>query len=310
MSEANSTPRRVFVVGCPRSGTTFVQSRLASHPRLSTFPETKMLIELVGLRRLRTRPATPRTAAEQTIDCLRVLARRLGFSRSVRASYVEQLRGIGEHIDSPEFRDWRFPSTRRLRTLIDYAIGRFDELARRENTHGWIEKTPLHVFYTREIDAYVSGAEVFFVARDGRATVASIRQAVERGYPFWAEDFPSVEVCAEVWNASLAYTKAALDQPRHHLLNYHDFAKQPETETKRAWDLIGLSSETIPGEPRDSTATAVMPNEAWKAQVGKKSRDYGLEKFREMFSPAEQARIESLLVDGGSLASLGIDHHL
>ena len=31
---------RVFIVGVPRSGTTLIQSLLASHPQIETFPES------------------------------------------------------------------------------------------------------------------------------------------------------------------------------------------------------------------------------------------------------------------------------
>ncbi|MEL7003491.1 MAG: sulfotransferase, partial [Bacteroidota bacterium] len=32
--------KRVFLVGCPRSGTTLLQSRLATHPCVESFPES------------------------------------------------------------------------------------------------------------------------------------------------------------------------------------------------------------------------------------------------------------------------------
>ena len=31
---------RIFIVGCPRSGTTLLQSLLAAHPQIHSFPET------------------------------------------------------------------------------------------------------------------------------------------------------------------------------------------------------------------------------------------------------------------------------
>ncbi|NJL67494.1 MAG: sulfotransferase [Microcoleus sp. SM1_3_4] len=33
--------KRIFLVGCPRSGTTILQSLLASHPEIISFPESK-----------------------------------------------------------------------------------------------------------------------------------------------------------------------------------------------------------------------------------------------------------------------------
>ena len=33
--------KRIFLVGAPRSGTTILQSLLAAHPKITSFPETK-----------------------------------------------------------------------------------------------------------------------------------------------------------------------------------------------------------------------------------------------------------------------------
>ncbi|HUR06227.1 MAG TPA: sulfotransferase, partial [Nonomuraea sp.] len=36
--------RPIFVVGCPRSGTTMLQLMLHSHPRIAVAPETRFLV--------------------------------------------------------------------------------------------------------------------------------------------------------------------------------------------------------------------------------------------------------------------------
>jgi hypothetical protein len=35
---------RLFLVGCPRSGTTLLQSLLAAHPQIASFPESHFLL--------------------------------------------------------------------------------------------------------------------------------------------------------------------------------------------------------------------------------------------------------------------------
>ena len=40
--------KRVFIVGCPRSGTTLVQALLARYPGLHSFPETRFFEALLG----------------------------------------------------------------------------------------------------------------------------------------------------------------------------------------------------------------------------------------------------------------------
>src|SRR5882762_5158168 len=40
--------KRVFIVGCPRSGTTLVQALLARYPGVHSFPETRFFEALLG----------------------------------------------------------------------------------------------------------------------------------------------------------------------------------------------------------------------------------------------------------------------
>ena len=46
---------RIFVVGCPRSGTTLLQSLIAVHPDVASFPESKFFVRLVYPQSYRTK---------------------------------------------------------------------------------------------------------------------------------------------------------------------------------------------------------------------------------------------------------------
>jgi len=86
-------PRRVFIVGCPRSGTTFLQNSLAAHPAVLSLPETTYFDRILnnagrwiagddsapaprpfGFARGRTHRCAP--------GALRELAEQLGVARS------------------------------------------------------------------------------------------------------------------------------------------------------------------------------------------------------------------------------------
>ena len=43
--------QRIFLVGCPRSGTTLLQSLLAAHPDITSFPESHFFRHLIDNRR-------------------------------------------------------------------------------------------------------------------------------------------------------------------------------------------------------------------------------------------------------------------
>ncbi|HEV2472658.1 MAG TPA: sulfotransferase, partial [Chthonomonadales bacterium] len=87
---------RVFLVGCVRSGTTLLQSLLAAHSEIASFPETDFFRYLVGQSRERwegMRPAKWKTRAK---SCIRSAMIRAGVGRSqARRAMEAYLKEIG-----------------------------------------------------------------------------------------------------------------------------------------------------------------------------------------------------------------------
>ncbi|MEM9163612.1 MAG: sulfotransferase, partial [Cyanobacteria bacterium P01_F01_bin.4] len=54
-SDSKKQIGKFFVVGCSRSGTTLLQSLLASHPEIISFPESKFFVDLVWMPEERSR---------------------------------------------------------------------------------------------------------------------------------------------------------------------------------------------------------------------------------------------------------------
>lgn len=50
--DRNSTYKIAFLVGCPRSGTTLLQSMISSHPKVVSFPETHFFCETLPINPL------------------------------------------------------------------------------------------------------------------------------------------------------------------------------------------------------------------------------------------------------------------
>jgi Sulfotransferase family len=54
LNRGNEVKTRAFLVGCPRSGATLLQSMLFAHPEIYTFPESSFFFPLFGVRDLLT----------------------------------------------------------------------------------------------------------------------------------------------------------------------------------------------------------------------------------------------------------------
>jgi hypothetical protein len=143
----------VFVVGCPRSGTTWVQRLLATHPCIRTGQESDLFDSYVGPQ-------------------LRIWEQELGTDSSGRGGV-----GLACYLTDAEFR----------RILRGYLL---QLLARMVGDLGpgelFVEKTPSHVLYVGEIHALLPKARFVHVLRDARDTAASLLSASRGWGRTWA----------------------------------------------------------------------------------------------------------------------------
>jgi hypothetical protein len=143
----------LFVMGCPRSGTTWVQRLLATHPRIRTGQESDVFDLYIGPQ-------------------LRAWEHELDPESSGRGGV-----GLGCYFTAAEFRD---VLKGYLLKLIEPMVGGLapDEL--------FLEKTPGHVLYVPEIHALLPAARFVHVLRDARDTVASLLGASRSWGRAWA----------------------------------------------------------------------------------------------------------------------------
>jgi hypothetical protein len=143
----------VFVVGCPRSGTTWVQRLLASHPCVRTGQESDVFDEYIG-------------------PLLRTWERELHHDTSGRGGV-----GLACYFTDTEFR----------RVLKGYLLQLLEPMVGAlKPGELFVEKTPSHVLFAREIHALLPQARFVHVVRDARDTVASLLDASRGWGRAWA----------------------------------------------------------------------------------------------------------------------------
>lgn len=298
---------RGFVVGCPRSGTTLVQSRLAVHPAIYSFPETQLFPRLIGTSKLLSGQTKYRNTRDKLLDYLRRITIAFGYVVGNPAHQNSKMQAIGEHINSDEFSSWIYPKTRHLGRLVDYAISKFDTSATNEGCQCWIEKSPTHLRYLPFINRHVTEARVIHVVRDGRATVASIWEASQNDYPYWRKNFPSIDACISTWNSDYERTMSYSGKAGHLLLNYHDFCTMPDVFAQQAREFLGVNDTSLNSMHCQTKANegVILDYEVWKESVKGPVSDYGLKKFNSLFSGSEKRQIEEGLRGAGVVPSFG-----
>jgi len=272
MGSSDTAFRRILVVGCSRSGTTLLQSLLASHSRIHTFPETGVFLKAFGMR--------------GTVLPWVHLGLTAGKERNALARLLDSQSGAPGEL--PPLPPRRYSLSR---SLADVA-GFLDALAEAYGKHAWVEKTPRHVFHARRIQRAVPGALCIHMVRKGEDVVASI---VDRGkrYPerFPRQSDPSYGI--RQWNQSMRATEGAMKGPGHAVVFYERLVAAVEPTLRTLCGLVGLDFEARMLTPADR-ASFTSADEEWKSQVNAPV-EMASSKFEKLFDEVTRARITDRL---------------
>lgn len=141
----------VFVVGCPRSGTTLLYHMLLSSGDFALFPLESRTFDILGQRFPNL--LSPKRRAR--------LVEYFVHSKNFDAAGVE--RSVLESRTRSE-----------CRNIADFLRIVMEEMCRKQGVSRWAEKTPYHVLYISEIKRLIPDALIVHIIRDGRDTALSM----------------------------------------------------------------------------------------------------------------------------------------
>lgn len=231
--------KRIFVVGCARSGTTLLQRLLAETEGIKTFPETHFFCHLpdrdfAGLMYL-----SPRRRRQIRDELLRA---NLG---SIAAALDRAIPLFG-------------PFVRRF-------VGSLDREARRGGCDTWIEKTPSHLRRISVIARHVPNARFVHIVRNAPDVVASLYE-MYICYPRewnWPPGRPvNVREIARRWIADAMLTDRLVGQGRHIAIEFRTLVDDPERAIARICEFLAVG----PRQRRHETESdEIVPAwEPWK----------------------------------------------
>jgi hypothetical protein len=215
----------VFIVGCPRSGTTLLAVLLNRHSRIAITPETAFYDEIA--------PQLPH--------------------RDVRELLLQWRRfaELGLSVEAVMERCGEAPGSARLfGSLIEsYA-----------HTRGKLisgEKTPQHLKHVPRMLAEFPEARVVCLIRDGRDVALSLR-----AMPWWSG---GLEAGAAAWLEAIDLSERFASElsGRFRRVRYEDLIHEPEVELERIGGFLGIAPE--PGQLEPGRSDVVLPRSlVWK----------------------------------------------
>lgn len=200
-------PSIVFLIGAPRSGTTWLQSLLGAHPAIVTPQETDLFSTFIS-------------PLQTWWD--RQLARPEDQQQARRN------KGLPAVLDDEQF-------TAMLARCIDQvldAIGALDPTA-----SVIVEKSPSHSRHTELITKYIPDAAFIHIIRDGRDVIASLQSASSGWGRHWAP--ANLKKAAEVWTSNVTAARGAATTGRYTELRYEQLRAGEVEPLQRAFALCG-----------------------------------------------------------------------
>ncbi len=269
--------RPIFVVGCPRSGTTMLQLMLHAHPRIALPPETRFLLA--------------------------------GYSR--RAEFGDLTdpaarRALGEWITGThQFGDLGLDPGAVVEAIVagpptlGSAFGTvFKMYADRFGKPRWGDKRPLYLRHLPTILRLFPDAQIINIMRDGRDCVSSLKET-----PWKPAEFDTL---VDYWTYSAdASLLAARRYPAdvYHMVRYEDLVADPEPHLRAICAFLDEDFDPAMTRPHRIASVAVPEYKTWHTMTHQEPTTERVARWRSRLTEEEVRRCETAF--GDRLAKFG-----
>ena len=281
----NSKKPPFFIVGCPRSGTTLLQTLLDSHPNIAIPPESHLFARF---SRVLGHYGNLRVASNLKVfvsdllndECIKPWGLDVSVQMFCERLQEYTVRGVISHL--------------------------FELFAEREGKKRWGDKTPQHGLFVKEIGRVFPEAKFIHVIRDGRDVAQSLGK-------LWFGS-KSIYGLAHQWKEylqSFQDFKKSLNERDFVELRYEDLVRRPQLEVERILKFLGESSLPVATDVPNSKRKEFYINQApHHRTLAQPISERKVGAFKKVFTQREIEIFEAIAQDmlkayGYSLQGLG-----
>ena len=266
-----SSDRPIFVVGCPRSGTTMLQLMLHAHSRIALPPESRFLLPVYERRH----EFGDLAGEEQR----RALARFIVGTAQFGDLGLDPAEVTGAIVAAP-------PTLgSALGTVFKLYAGRFGKPR-------WGDKRPSYLRNLPVILRLFPDAQIVNIMRDGRDCVASLKETP------WCPDNLGKQI--DYWARSAdASMRAAREYPAdvYHQVRYEDLVADPRTHLREICEFLGEEYEPAMARPSEVAPVAVPAYKTWHSLTRSEVTTARVSSWQQRLTPEQVARCEAVFGD-------------
>ncbi|ACY96390.1 sulfotransferase [Thermomonospora curvata DSM 43183] len=236
---ASQSDRPIFVIGCPRSGTTLLQLMLHSHERIAIPAETRFLLQAYASRH--------RFGDLHVPDNRRALAEWIVRRRETK------FHDLG--LDPDEVIEEIVAGPPTLGSALGIV---FRAYARRFGKPRWGDKRPSYFKHVDVLRRMWPDAQFIHLIRDGRDCVASLKEMP------WYNLGSYHAICA--WREAIDYGRRyarKLGPDTYYELQYEHLVADPAGELAKLCKFLGEDFDPRMTRPQEIAKLTVPPNKRW-----------------------------------------------
>lgn len=277
---------KLFIVGCARSGTTWVKEILGAHPATITNVESHIYpLIFEPFQRLGFKSPRAWATILHRVRYMRKIDRPVGVHQFISDLAFEKLlrRAIGKLLATPQS-GLADGATYMIGGVLDHFF--FSHGG--DGNHILVEKTPDHIDYAEHILDHFPEAKLIEVVRDGRDVCVSMQmRALNVNWPA-TDRSRQIEIWKEKIEKGLSLAQSEIYKDRILQVHYEQLHQNPETEIRRILNFaeLGFDDELI-GSIIESIDIERLP--ADKKGDGKHVRKGVVGDWRNHFSAEDEA---------------------
>ena len=279
---------RAFLIGCPRSGTTLLQSMLFAHSEIFSFPETHFFKFLFAVDEQLTQRRQREGLRRKLAALVRQPMLMLGMVDTwTTAKAWEHMRFL------QDFDPAVIGHSKSLRYHALAFVKLVDEASLRAGETMWVEKTPDHLFCVKRIQHYISDAVFIHIARTGPDNVASLVDAGKKYPHAWGKESPLlIDLAIRRWNIAMRESLQYRGDPKHYFVKYEELISEPVKTLQGLCSFLGCEFEhNMIEDQSEKFSKLIRDDEPWKSENLGPIRRTTNSKFGEIFSPKWQEYI-------------------